>query len=139
MRKHGKAFCARGMQFAWSGPVILAVIWMILQAAGVVTELTVNAAVLGILTTTVMVFVAAGVSIIYQIESLPKSFAALIHMAVLYVDYLVFYLVNGWLPFHFHRIWLFTLIFFAIFALIWLGIYLSIRKKVAKMNKALGK
>lgn len=40
----------------------------------------------------------AGVSIVYQIENLPKAFAGLLQAAVLYIDYLGFYLLNGWIP-----------------------------------------
>lgn len=123
--------------FAWGGPVILAIVWAALQAAGVVTELTVNEGVLGIITTTVMAFIAAGVSIVYQIENLPKAFAGLIQMSVLYIDYLGFYLLNGWIPLN--QIWLFTLIFIVGFAVIWFSIYIPIKLKVKKMNQMLTK
>ena len=137
MKKYVKDFFIRGAMFAWGGPVILAIVWAALQAARVVTELTVNDVVLGIITTTVMAFIAAGVSIVYQIENLPKAFAGLIQMSVLYIDYLGFYLLNGWIPLN--QIWLFTLIFVAGFAVIWFGIYIPIKLKVKKMNRMLNK
>lgn len=133
MKKHMKDFCKRGMAVAWGGPVIMAIVWLCLKASGAVEMLTVDQAVLGILSTTVMAFIAAGVSIVYQIETLPKSIAGLIQMAVLYVDYMGVYLLNGWLPAE--RIGTFTLIFIAGFAVIWLVIYLSIRTKVNRINK----
>lgn len=133
MKKHIKAFCLRGMMFAWSGPVILAIVWMCLQRAGVVASLTVNEVALGILSTTVLAFIAAGVSIVYQIENLPKAFAGLLQAAVLYIDYLGFYLLNGWIPLN--QIWFFTVIFAVGFAVIWFSIYIPIRIKVSKMNK----
>ena len=137
MRKFIKDFCLRGMMFAWGGPVILAIVWMCLKRAGVVDGLTVNEAVLGIISTTVLAFVAAGVSIVYKIENLPKAFAALLQAAVLYIDYLGFYLLNGWIPLN--QIWFFTIIFLAIFAVIWFSIYVPIRIKVKKINKMIGK
>lgn len=137
MKKHIKEFCLRGMMFAWSGPVILAIVWMCLQRAGVVDKLTVNEAVLGILSTTVLAFIAAGVSIVYQIENLPKAFAGLLQASVLYIDYLGFYLLNGWLPLN--QIWFFTVIFVVGFAVIWFSIYIPIRIKVYKMNKMIGR
>ena len=137
MKQHVKNFCVRGAMFAWGGPVILAIVWAALKAAGAVTALTVNEAVLGIISTTVMAFIAAGVSIVYQIDNLPKAFAGLIQMAVLYLDYLGFYLLNGWIPTD--KIWMFTLIFAACFVVIWSGIYLSIKRKVDKMNRMLEK
>lgn len=137
MKKYVKNFFIKGAMYAWGGPVILAIVWAALQAAGVVTGLTVNEVVLGIITTTVMAFIAAGVSIVYQIENLPKAFAGLIQMSVLYIDYLGFYLLNGWIPLN--QIWLFTLIFVAVFAVIWFSIYIPIKLKVKKMNRMLNK
>ena len=133
MKKHVKDFCKRGMLAAWGGPVIMAIVWLCLKAAGVVETLTVDEAVLGIISTTVMAFIAAGVSIVYQIETLPKSTAALIQMAVLYIDYMGIYLLNGWLPVE--KIGMFTLIFIAGFAVIWLIIYATIRMKVNRINQ----
>lgn len=119
--------------FAWSGPVILAIVWMCLKRTGVVAELTVNKAVLGIISTTILAFIAAGISIVYQIENLPKSFAGLLQAAVLYIDYLGFYLLNGWIPLN--KIWFFTVIFIVGFLIIWFSIYIPIRIKIKKMNK----
>ena len=133
MKKHVMAFCKRGLIAAWGGPVIMAIVWLCLKSAGVVETLTADQAVLGIISTTVMAFVAAGISIVYHIETLPKSMAALIQMAVLYIDYMGIYLLNGWLPVE--RIGTFTLIFIAAFAVIWLIIYLSIRMKVNRINQ----
>ena len=137
MKGNVKNFFIRGAMFAWGGPVILAIVWAALKAAGVVTEITVNEVVLGIITTTVMAFIAAGVSVVYQIENMPKAFARLIQMSVLYIDYLGFYLLNGWIPIN--KIWLFTLIFVAIFAVIWFSIYIPTKLKVKKMNQMLTK
>lgn len=66
---------------------------------------------------------------------LPKAFAGLIQAAVLYVDYIGFYLINGWLPVN--KIWMFTLIFVVCFAIIWFAIYITVRLKVVKVNKAM--
>ncbi len=136
MKKWIKEFCLRGMMFAWGGPIVLAVVWACLKQAGVVADLTVDEVVLGIVSTTVMAFVAAGVSIVYQIENLPKAFAGLVQAAVLYADYLGFYLLNGWLPLH--QIGFFTVIFAVGFAVIWFSIYIPTRIKIHKINKMLG-
>ena len=133
MKKFLKDFCKRGMAFAWGGPVIMAIIWLCLQASGTVSELTVNQVALGIFSTTIMAFIAAGISVVYQMENLPKPFAALIQASVLYIDYMGIYLLNGWLPAD--KIGMFTLIFVAAFAVIWVCIYIPTRIKVAKMNR----
>ena len=121
--------------WAWSGPAVTAVVWLALQRAGVITGLTLSQAASGIFTTTVMAFIAAGISVVYQIETLPKAFAGLIQAAVLYADYLGFYLINGWIPVS--RIWIFTLIFAGCFAVIWFAIYITVKIKVDKVNKAM--
>lgn len=136
MKKYVKQFCIRGLMWAWGGPVIMAIVWMALHGAGVITSLTVNQTVLGIFTMTVMAFIAAGISIVYQIETLPKAFAGLIQAAVLYIDYLGFYLINGWIPVN--KIWIFTLIFVGCFTVIWFIIYITVKLKVDKMNKTMG-
>ena len=137
MKNYVKNFFVRGAMYAWGGPVILAIVWACLQAAGMIHGLTVNEVVLGIITTTVMAFIAAGVSVVYQIENLPKAFAGLIQMSVLYIDYLGFYLLNGWIPVN--QIWMFTLIFVVGFALIWFVIYFLTRRKVDQMNEMISK
>lgn len=135
MKKHFRNFCVRGMTFAWTGPVILAVVWLCLERAGIVSMLTVNEAVLGIVSSAIMVFVAAGISIVYQIENIPKAFAGLIQCAVLYIDYLGIYIINGWIPTD--RIWVFTLIFLAVFVIVWSSIYIPIHIRVKKINRTL--
>lgn len=121
------------MMFAWGGPMVLAIVWMCLKYAGVIVDLTVNEVVLGIVSTTFLSFIAAGISIVYQIENLPKAFAGLLQAAVLYIDYLGFYLLNGWISMD--EIWFFSVIFVVGFAVIWFSIYIPIRIKINKMNK----
>ena len=137
MRKYLKDFCFRGMMFAWGGPVILAIVWTFLHKAGVVSSLSVREVAVGILSMTIMAFIAAGISIVYQIENLPKAFAGLIQMSVLYADYLGFYLLNGWIPLN--RVGAFTLIYVVIFAVVWSIIYFTVRRKVDKMNRMINK
>lgn len=135
MKKFMKEFCLRGLAFAWGGPAVTAIVWFCLQKAGQVETLTVNEVVVAIFSTSAMAFIAAGISAIHQMENVPRAFAALIQAAVLFVDYLGFYLLNGWLPLN--KVWIFTVAFVAVFAIIWFIIYISIKTKVDKMNKAI--
>ncbi len=135
MKKFIKEFLKRGMLAAWGGPVILAIVWICLQSAGVVTQLSVNEVALGIITSTIMAFIAAGISAVYTIESLPKVTAGLIQALVLYFDYLGVYLLNGWMSTD--SIIGFTLIFAAVFIVIWIILYFSIMSNVKKMNEHL--
>ncbi len=131
-----KEFCKRGLMWgSWGGPVILAIVWICLEHAKVITTLSVDEVVLGIFSTILLGFIAAGITVIYQIESIPKGFAGLIQCSVLYLDYLGIYILNGWISSS--QIFLFTIIFVAIFVTIWLLIYIPIKIKVAKINKML--
>ena len=134
--KYVKEFLKRGIMAAGVGPVVLAFIYMVLEKAGVVTTLTVSQVVLAILSTTVMAFIAAGISFVYQVEQLPLAIATIIQMAVLYFDYLLFYRVNGWVPNE--GLITFTVIFVAIFVVVWLIVYFcAVRPGVKKLNEKL--
>ena len=135
MKKYMLEFVKRGLMAASGGPVVLAVIYYILGATGTVTAFTPNEVCLGILSITVMAFIIAGISMIYTVESLPLPMAILIHAGVLYLDYLLIYLLNSWLPRN--AIGTFTAIFAAGYALVWLVIYLCIRAKTQKLNAKL--
>lgn len=133
MKRHMKQFIIRGALFAWGGPLVLSIIYFCLQASGEMTALSPNSAAFGIISTTILAFIAAGITIVYQIESLPAPLAALIHLAVLYLAYLVCYLLNGWILSK--NLGWFTLIFVAIFAVIWLFIYFANRHNVKRLNQ----
>lgn len=135
MKNFIKEFGKRGMLFAWMGPAILCIVWYFLNRSGVVTELSIPVIIQNILTILFMAFIAAGISAVYTIEKLPYAMASLIQMAVLYFDYMLVYLLNGWLPVS--ALPAFSLIFFAGFAVIWGIIYLSIKRTTGRMNSKL--
>ena len=120
MKNFWISFVKRGMVAAWGGPAILCIVWACLWHADTMQKLE-------------MAFIAGGISVIYQLEQLPKAMAALIQMAVLYVDYLGIYLLNGWLPLN--AIPVFTLIFAVGFAAIWAMIYLYVKRTVSDLNE----
>ena len=137
MKKYRIAILKRGSRAAFGGPVILAIVYGILGAAGQVGSFTPGEVCMGILTVTLMAFIAAGVSIVYQIERLPLMSAVLIHGGVLYLDYLLVYLLNSWIPRDLMGIGIFTAIFVGGYIVIWLCIYLSIKAKTDRINKKL--
>ena len=137
MKKHVIEFGRRGMMAAWGGPAILAAVYFALGRAGVIQTLTPAEVCKGILTVSLMAFIAAGVSVVYQIDRLPLTGAILIHSVVLYLDYILIYLWNGWLKRDLTPVLIFTVIFAAGYALIWLMIYLSTRNNIEKLNKQL--
>ena len=135
MKKFGKEFLLRGLMTAAGGPVVLAIIYGILGAAGVVESLSPGQVCAGILTITLMAFFAAGITAVYTAEQLPLISAILIHAGVLYLDYLMIYLFNDWIPKNMTAIGIFTGIFAAGFALIWVCIYLFTRSRTDTLNK----
>lgn len=137
MKKHFLDFVQRGLMVAAGGPVVLAIIYGVLGAVGVVESLTPAEVCKGILTITLMVFIAAGITVVYTIESLPLISAILIHAGVLYLDYLMIYLVNNWLARDWMAFGIFTAIFVVGFAAIWLFIYFYTKAKTDKLNQKL--
>lgn len=137
MKKALRSFVLRGLLAASGGPVILAIIYGSFAITGSVTSLSPGEVCLGILSITLMAFIAAGITVVYQVERLPLASAIAIHAGALYLDYLLMYLLNSWIPRNFHGIGIFTLIFALSYALIWLCIYLSIRLKTRRLNKKL--
>ena len=139
MKKYALEFVKRGLKSAAGGPVILAIIYGILGATDTVAALRPGEVCLGILSITLMAFIAAGITMIYTVESLPLLSAILIHAGVLYADYLMVYLLNRWIPRNGQAIGAFTAIFAAGYALVWLVIYLCSRKRIQQLNEKIKK
>ena len=97
MKKFVLEFLRRGFAACGMGPIILAILYLILQQTAAVETLTVNQVCIGIFSITALAFIAGGMNAIYQIERLPLMVAILIHGSVLYISYLVTYLLNDWL------------------------------------------
>ena len=135
MKKFLSEFLLRGLMVAAGGPIVLAIIYGILGATGTVESLTPGEVCTGILTITLMAFIAAGITAIYQTERLPLISSILIHAGVLYLDYLLMYLFNSWIPRDLTAIGVFTLIFGAGFTLIWVCVYLCIKANTDQINK----
>lgn len=139
MKKYILEFIRRGLTVCGFGPIVLAVLYLILQREGVIQVLTVNQVCVGIFTLTALTFLAGGMNFIYQIEQLPLMVAILIHGGVLYFGYLGTYLVNGWLELGAAPIFVFTVFFVLLYILIWVIIYAIIKKRTDKLNIILKK
>ena len=137
MKRYILDFMRRGVTACGFGPLILAVIYLILRQNGIVQMLTVEEVCLGIFTLSALAFIAGGMNILYQIERLPLMVAILIHGGVLYVGYLVTYLVNGWLEKGVVQILVFSGIFVLGYLAIWAVIYAIIRHRTAQINAIL--
>lgn len=137
MKKFWKEFLLRGLICAAGGPLVQAVIYGILGATGVVETFSPTEVCVGIVSITLLAFVAAGMTAIYQMEQLPLPTMILLHGGTLYIAYILIYLLNGWLQRSLIPILVFTGIFIVGYALIWLIVYWVERAKAEKLNKIL--
>ena len=135
MKKFILDFIRRGFLTSGGGPLILGFIYLILWRSDVIETIPADKVVLGIITAFLLAFVAGGIQAIYQIEKLPLIWAIFIHGLVLYLDYIVIYLMNGWLKRDGTLI--FTVCFFIGYGVIWLGIYFLTKRKTDLLNTKL--
>lgn len=139
MKRFWKEFFLRGLTCAAGGPVVLAIIYGILGATGAAECLSPKEVCFGILSITLLGFIAAGMTAIYQMEQLPLPTMILLHGGVLYIAYILTYLINGWLLNQLKPILTFTGIFIAGYGVIWVFIYLVTKARTEKINKMLNK
>ena len=138
MRKQfWKDFLLRGLICAGGGPMVLAIIYGILGVTGEVEALSPGTVSMGILSITLLAFIAAGMTAIYQMEQLPLPIMILLHGGALYIAYILTYLLNGWLHNSLVPILIFTGIFIAGYALIWLVIYCVEKAKAEVLTRKL--
>ena len=130
-------FVRRGLAACGLGPIVLAIIYLILQHNVNLETLTVNQVCLGIFSLSALAFIAGGMNVIYQIERLPLMVAILIHGGVLYISYLGTYLINDWLDWGIIPILVFSGIFVLGYLVIWVIIYSIIKRNTEKLNKIL--
>ena len=137
MKKVIKEFILRGLVSCGFGPLVLAVVYLILQKQGALETLTVHEVCLGIVSLAALAFIVGGMNIVYQVERLPLMVAILIHGGVLYISYLITYLVNGWLEWGQMPILAFSAIFVFSFLAIWAVIYSVTKKRTTNLNEKL--
>ena len=137
MKKNILEFIRRGLTAASFGPIVLAIIYLILKHDNVIDTLTVNQVCLGIFSLSTLAFIAGGMNVIYQIEQIPLMVSILIHGVVLYISYLGTYLLNDWLEFGKIPLLVFTAIFVISYLIIWAIIYMIIKKRTEKINEIL--
>ena len=139
MKKFIFDFLRRGLVACGFGPIVLAVLYLILQQSAAIETLTVNQVCIGIFSLTALAFIAGGMNAVYQIERLPLMVAVLIHGVVLYVSYLGAYLLNEWLDWGATPILVFSGIFVVGYLAIWAIIYSIIKRNTEKLNEILKK
>lgn len=137
MKRTVLEFLRRGLIACGFGPIVLAILYLILQQHADLETLTVKQACTGIFSMYALAFIAGGMNVVYQMERLPLMAAMLIHGGVLYVSYLAAYLVNDWLEWGKAPILVFTGIFAVGYLAIWAVICFVIRRMTERLNEIL--
>lgn len=137
MKKFMLEFIRRGLVACGFGPIVLAVVYLVLREHAGVQMLPVSQVCVGIFSLFFLAFIAGGMNAIYQFERLPLMLAILIHGGALYISYLATYLINDWLERGIIPVIVFTAIFVIGYLVIWAVIYSIVKRNTKKVNEAL--
>lgn len=134
MNKYLKEFLHRGLMFGGFGPVILGIIYAILEST--LTDFSLGGwqVLVSVVSTYLLAFVHAGASVFNQIEHWPIAKSLLCHFGVLYLAYLICYVLNTWIPFEPAVIFIFTAIFVVVYFIVWLTVYFIIKATEKRLN-----
>lgn len=124
----------RGLLFGGFGPIILGIIYAILQGTLKDFSLSGGEVCLGIVSIYLLAFVHAGASVFNQIEHWPLAKSLVCHFGLLYAAYVLCYVSNAWIPFVPEVLAIFTAIFVALYFVIWVTVYLSVRAASRRFN-----
>lgn len=138
MNKTLKIFLHRGLIFGGFGPIVIGIIYAVLETTVEAFVLNGKQILIAIISVYILAFLQAGASVFNQIEewSIPK--AMLCHFSIIYAAYVGCYLINNWIPFDAVVLLIFTAIFITLYLIIWFTVYLSIRLASKKLNKQIG-
>lgn len=139
MNKYVKEFLLRGMIFGGFGPIILAIIYFIVEKLHPETTFNGTEFLLGTVSVYLLAFVHAGASVFNQIEAWGINKSIGWHFGVLYAAYSICYLINTWIPFDLKIFGIFTGIFIAVYAIVWITVYICVKHTVKKTNEQLRK
>ena len=137
MKRFVTEFYRRGLIACGFGPIVLAVLYLILHYKGLIDTLTVNQVYTGIFSITALAFTAGGMNAVYHIERLPLMSAILIHGIILYFSYLGVYLINDWIEWGTTPILVFSGIFVVGYLAVWAIIYCITKRNTKKLNEML--
>ena len=133
MNKYAKIFIHRGLLFGGFGPIIAGLVFAIIPDA----MLSGGEMLLAVVSTYLLTFVHAGASVFNQIDHWPLPKSLLCHFGSLYLAYSLCYVINSWIPFEPVVLGIFTLVFVAIYFVIWGIVYLCVRGESRKLNDKL--
>lgn len=136
-RSYGKEFLLRGLLFGGFGPIVVGIVYAVLQHTLPDFSLTGSQVCLAIVSTYLLAFVQAGASVFNQIEHWPLPKALACHFGSLYAAYVLCYVVNTWIPFKTTVLLIFTGIFAAAYLVIWLTVFITVKTVSKRLNNHL--
>ena len=137
MNRYLKDFFHRGLIFGGFGPIVTAIVFMCISLADEGFSLTANQILLATVSSYLIAFIQAGVTVFNQIEHWSTVKSLLCHFVTLYAAYSVCYVVNSWIPFEPMVLVMFSVIFAVLFFVIWTIVYLSVRATSKRFNSQL--
>ncbi len=138
MNKYFKEFFHRGLMFGGFGPIVAGIVFFILGLTLENFSLGGTDVFLAVVSTYILAFIHAGVSVFNQIDHWPITKSLLFHFLSLYIAYTLCYLLNSWIPFEPMVILIFTAIFVVTYLIIWFIVYFAVRGTEKRLNKKIG-
>lgn len=137
MNRYLKDFLHRGLIFGGFGPIVVAIVFMCISLADRGFSLTASQILLATVSSYLLAFIQAGVTVFNQIEHWSTVKSLLCHFVTLYATYSVCYVVNSWIPFEPMVLVIFSAVFAVLFFVIWTIVYLSVRATSKRFNSQL--
>lgn len=137
MNKYLKSFLHRGLVFGGFGPIICAIVFLILSLTFDNFSLKGTEVFTAVISTYLLAFIQAGASIFNQIEEWPIAKSLFCHLGTLYAAYCSCYLINSWIPFDIKIILIFTAIFIAVYFIIWAVVFILVKSASKSFNSKL--
>ncbi|MBD5429984.1 DUF3021 domain-containing protein [Lactobacillus sp.] len=137
MRAFVKNFLMRGLLAMGFGPIVLVIVYAILNSQNIIETLSVGEVNLAIISTLLIAFIEGSTGAIFQIENLSLGKATLIQSLLIYFTLLILYGINSWINFEPVVLLIFTIVYWIGYGIIWLIIFSIIKNSVQKVNKKL--
>ena len=135
INKYVKSFLHRGLIFGGLGPIVVGIIFGILELTTEEFSLGGGEVLLAVVSMYILAFVQAGASVFNQIEEWPLAKSLLVHFGTLYLAYSGSYVLNSWIPFEPIVLLIFSGIFAVTYFVVWLCVYLAVRSLGKKLNE----
>lgn len=137
MKEFIRNFIKSGLQATGFGPLILVIFYYIYSVTINFHTISVQDVNKNIVSSLLLAFIAGGINAIFKVERIPLGLATTIDAIVIYLDYLLFYVLNDWIKLQIIPFLVFTVIYIIGYLIIWLCIYHQVKNQVQKLNQKL--